>query len=129
MNRLPNEPAYPEPPDHLGDIAAQHWRQLMVRLSKYQRPDRLDHTNIASLCIQHELICRIYQRLLDDGLTVDVITEAGAKEVKHPLLDQLSKSQQQYKDIGKLYGLDPVSREKLGLELVKQPQPMDALLN
>ena len=24
MNRLPNEPAYPEPPDHLGDIVAQH---------------------------------------------------------------------------------------------------------
>ena len=77
------------------------------------------------LCLTYQTIKECEDQLREEGLTVD-----GAKggKVKHPCISILNAARQQFRLMSQQFGLDPASRERLGVYVEEADDEMERLL-
>ena len=112
----------PDPPEELGDVAKQVWREV--------GPDLVDVGVLRSSdLIAFEAMCQAVDRMraAANVLRRDGVTSEGSMgQVRaHPALDIERQAASEFRQWATRFGLDPSSRTKLGAERESQGDVVD----
>jgi P27 family predicted phage terminase small subunit len=74
----------------------------------------------------YEEACR---KLKDEGKTITIATKTGSYEQVSPWVGIRNQAQKNYKDIAALFGMDPISQQKIGPPAKADADEFDKMLN
>ena len=107
-----------EMPDHLGEIAAARWRELLPMLQNVRVMTRADVEALARYCDTHEWWLAVRAKLKKEGDTYPILNDGG--EIKYiaqrPEVAIAHKLAQQLRQLESDFGLTPAARVSLKVE-------------
>lgn len=117
----PLAPGLPaEPPAHLPEGAKEVWRELVADLRNFAGLAGTDRIMLEQLAITIAVSRSLSERLDHDGLMSGQALDGSMSEITfgvvHPLIDKLVKVNRQVALLSERFGLDPLSRIRLGVQ-------------
>ncbi|MDR0250691.1 MAG: phage terminase small subunit P27 family [Burkholderiales bacterium] len=94
-----------DPPEWLGNNAAEMWRRVVPMLCKQQVLEMSDIHNVEVFCVAYGNFREAQKELLADGIVYE--------GKKHPAATVITEASKQMALFGSLLGLDPSSRQRL----------------
>lgn len=119
----------PEPPEWLGEIAAQEWRDKIGELDAMKILAKADLTLLAALCNEWETYQKAEQELQQNGRVYIVQDEdGGIKKVEtQPGVRIAKDALEQYRKISAVFGFSPADRQ--GIKAQKPEKPAASILD
>ncbi len=105
--------------------AKKLWQEYAPILERLGVLKETDKPGWEILCLTYQTIRECEDQLRVEGLTVDGMK--GGK-VKHPCISILNAARQQFRLMSQQFGLDPASRERLGVYVEESDDEMEKLL-
>ena len=122
---LPNNPE-PEPakmmrcPSWMPAHGMKLWRKLVPKLIQLNIVTELDRPSLEAMCLAYHLMRQAGEEIACDGLTVKA--ERGDTVKKHPSFSVFKTNSDIYRKFAEMFGLSPMSRQRLD---IKMPEPHD----
>jgi P27 family predicted phage terminase small subunit len=115
-------------PQHLGQVAAGRWAQLLPLLQSVKVMTRADIEALARYCDTYEWWLATRAKLKAEGDTYPILNDGGQVKyiAQRPEVSIAHKLAQQLRQLEQDFGLNPSARTSLNVETTQQETSDDA---
>ena len=115
-------------PQHLGEVAAGRWAQLLPLLQSVKVMTRADIEALARYCDTYEWWLATRAKLKAEGDTYPILNDGGQVKyiAQRPEVSIAHKLAQQLRQLEQDFGLNPSARTSLNVETTQQETSDDA---
>lgn len=115
-------------PQHLGEVAAVRWAQLLPLLQSVKVMTRADIEALARYCDTYEWWLATREKLKAEGDTYPILNDGGQVKyiAQRPEVSIAHKLAQQLRQLEQDFGLNPSARTSLNVETTQQETSDDA---
>jgi len=121
-----NEKFTAEPPKWLPEYAKNFWNKNAPLLNQAGILTAADESAFEVMALTYNTICEAEKAIDREGL---IMNGSKGGQVRNPAISVLNAARQQFRLQCQQFGLDPGSRERLGVQFESEMDEMEKILN